>query len=267
MEDLSGPWLQAQLQGERLGGRVMVHPTVGSTNDLAQALARAGASEGTVVLAEEQTSGRGRVGRRWISGPGESVLLSVVLRPSLPAAHAFLLTALAATAGAATIESVTGLKCELKWPNDLLLSGKKTGGILTELSLLGEQIEYSVVGIGINVSTRFGGDPELMATATSLMAELGAPVSRNELVAELLRQMSRRYDALAHGEREAIYQEWRSRLSTLGRWVRVGYQSRGGAVPRVEEGWAEDVAEDGALLLRRRDGLCARILAGDVSLR
>lgn len=266
MESLDALWIVSRLQDQRLGWRVRVEEKTTSTNDVAEAEANHGESEGLAVLAEEQTAGRGRAKRRWVSSRGNSLLLSVLLRPRLPASEAFLLTALAATAASAAIETATGLSCELKWPNDLVLGGRKVGGILTELNLLGEQIERAVVGIGLNVSTSFAEVPDLADTATSLQAESGRAISRNQLAVDLMRQMSHRYDALLAGDREAVFHEWRARLSTLGRRVRVGQQA-GGQLQGVVEGWAEDVDASGALVLRLDDGSRMHILSGDVSLR
>jgi len=265
-EPLDRQQIESCLGGVCLGRQVLVLDVVTSTNDLVRLEAERGASEGIVVVAEEQTLGRGRGQRRWVSGYGESLLLSVLLRPRLPASSAFLLTALATVAAADAIEEVCSLRCELKWPNDLIRRDRKVAGFLTETSVVANRIEWAVVGAGINVSTSFPGDPELAARATSLEAEAGHPISRNDLAVRLLRQMSERYRVLTERGPDDLFHEWRQRLGTLGRKVIVGYQHEGQLAEPLE-GLAEDVDPDGALRLRLSDGSSRRILSGDISLR
>ena len=244
-------------------GRSLEHlESCSSTNDVARAAAAAGAPDGHVVLADAQTAGRGQRGRSWLAAPEACVLLSVVLRPPLAAADASLLTMLAACAAAGAIEAATGLAPTVKWPNDIILNGRKVGGILLEASLLGGSLEYVVVGIGLNVNLDVGQYPEIADLATSLADELGRPVDRLAVARELLRQLDRRYAALREGRGAEVFAEWRGRLGTLGRQVSL-VDERGTG----ESVFVEDVAPDGALIARRSDGSRRVVHFGEVSLR
>jgi BirA family biotin operon repressor/biotin-[acetyl-CoA-carboxylase] ligase len=164
---------------------------------------------------------------------------------------------IASLAVARGIEAVTGLEALLKWPNDVLVNGRKVAGILIETSLKGEAVDYAVMGIGININVDMSVFPEVAATATSLSGELHSSVSRLGVVRRLLLEL----DDLYKAPRQAIYGEWRSRLTTLGRQVCV---VSGG---EVQYGRAESVTADGSLMLRLDDGSLTRVLAGDVSMR
>ena len=229
-----------------------------STNDLARALAAQGAPEGTLVLAEEQTAGRGRLGRAWLAPRGTSLLFSLLFRPALLPSQAFRLAMLCSLAAARAIETVTALPIHLKWPNDLVLRGQKLGGVLSESSFTGERLDFVIVGLGLNVNLDVSTLPEIAATATSLSAALGRPVARLPLLQRLLQEIEAGYGDVVQGE--ALRAAWAARLSTLGQMVRV----TGGT---EEEGMAEGVDADGALLLRRADGTLGRITVGDVTLR
>ena len=237
-----------------IGQRVIYYPRLASTMDAARQEAQQGAAEGTVIIAGEQTEGRGRIKRPWLSPEG-NIALSIVLYPDV----SFLsyLIMLASLAVAHTIEAVTGLKPQVKWPNDILVNGKKVCGILTEGEVKGSRVAYSVIGIGINVGLRIADVSEISATATSLKDELGRNVSRLDVVRHLLVEIERLYLTLPAGE--SIYEEWRDRLVTLGKRVQV--ESGGG----ILEGIAESVDRSGALLIRHSDGASTRIAAGDVT--
>ncbi|TET66643.1 MAG: biotin--[acetyl-CoA-carboxylase] ligase, partial [Dehalococcoidia bacterium] len=166
---------------------------------------------------------------------------------------------LASLAVVRSIEAVTGLKAQVKWPNDVLINGKKVCGILIESDLRGNDVTYAVIGIGINVNFRLSHFPEILPIATSLADELGKEVSRLDLIRCLLVETERLYSTLPDGE--SIYQAWRDRLVTLGRQVRV----KSGKT--VLEGIAESVTRDGSLLLRHANGSSTQIVAGDVTLR
>jgi len=255
---LSSKAIQAGLTTEFIGRNVVYRPAVTSTNDLARALAAQGAPAGTLVLAEEQTAGRGRLGRTWLAPRGTSLLFSLIFRPALLPAQAFRLAMLCSLAAARAIEAVTNLPIHLKWPNDLVLRGKKLGGVLSESSLTGERLDFVVVGLGLNVNLDVSTLPEIAATATSLSAALGRPVARLPLLQRILQEIETGYQEVIQGE--ALRAAWAARLVTLGRIVRVS----GGT---ADEGLAEGVDADGALLLRRADGTLARITVGDVTLR
>jgi len=253
--------LRARLRTRVIGRHILYYPSVDSTNDVARELAREGVLEGIVVLADEQKAGRGRRGRRWLAPAGTCLLFSLLLRPPLPPHQCQRLTMACSLALAEAIESHTGLAIGLKWPNDLLIGGKKVGGILTELGVEKEQLEYAIVGIGLNVNLDFT-LPEvasLKEQATSLAQELGVPVAREPLLACILNRLEARYLALCSGW--SPHQEWTARLAMLGQQVMI-------SGPDGEmKGQAEGVDKDGALLLRLEDGRVMRVLAGDVSLR
>jgi len=260
MDDtLSLATIRARLTTCLIGRNLELYEEIDSTNTRAVALARAGAPEGTLVLAEEQTAGRGRMGRRWHAPKGSSLLMSLILRPPLLPRQAQRATMIVSLAAVQVIAQVSGLKAEVKWPNDVVLGGKKVGGILTELGLRGEQLDYTVVGLGLNVNLDTSALPDLMAPATSLSAEAGRPISRLELLLALLEGIEARCERLLSGW--SPHEEWREHLATLGQFVQVS------TADEVIEGVAEDVDADGALQVRTQDGTLRSVLVGDVTLR
>ena len=260
--------IEKALKSTTLWRKVIYLPTAGSTNDVVKALAAQGAEEGTVVVADEQTAGRGRMGRRWLAPPGTCLLCSILLRPQLPLIRANRLTMLCSLAAADAIEQVAGLRTALKWPNDLIVESritnhesrgwKKLSGVLTETGVTGKQLEFVVVGIGINVNVPPETLPALAPDATSILAETGREADRVALLTALLAGVEARYERLRAGTSPRA--EWAARLATLGRRVEVA--TSGGTLIGV----AESVDEDGALLLRAPDGKLHRLLAGDVTL-
>ena len=253
-EDLSPASITAGLDTRLIGRKVLYYPRLTSTMDIARREARRGAPEGTIVLADEQTAGKGRIKRLWFT-PGGNIALSLVLYPAL--SDLPYLVMLASLAVVRSIETSTGLHAQIKWPNDVLIKGKKVCGILAESDTSGGAVAYAIIGIGINVDLRLADFPDIAATATSLVAELGREVSRLELLRCLLAAVERLYLS----SRESIYQAWRDRLITLGKSVQVA------SGKSVIAGVAESVERDGSLLLRRSDGSVSRIVAGDVTLR
>ena len=278
MERLSAESIKKGLTTAFMGRRVIYYRSIGSTNDVARELAAHGAPEGTLVIADEQTAGKGRLGRRWLAPLGTSLLMSLLFRPHSPISdlqsltsnlhspfsihQAQRLTMICSLAVVEAIEAVTGLVAAIKWPNDIVVQGKKAGGILTELGATGERLDYAVVGLGLNVNLDFGtveAMGELAATATSLSQELGREVSRLALLWRILENVESRYQRLGAGE--LPHDEWASRLVTLHNHVIVDTPQG------TAEGWAEGVDADGALILRTTGGKRQRVLAGDVTLR
>ncbi len=259
MSELSAESIKRGLGTEFIGQSVVYHRSLGSTNDLLKELATQGAPEGTLVIADEQTAGRGRLGRKWLAPPGTSLLMSLLFRPHLASNQAQQLTMICSLAIADAIERLTDLSVDLKWPNDIFIRGKKVGGILTESGAIGELLDYIVVGIGLNVNVDFSTLPELRNMATSLYRELGREVSRLELLWAILEGIEARYKSLRKGK--SPHEEWAARLITLACQVQVTTPQE------VLVGWAEGVDADGALILRTPDGRRKRILAGDVTLR
>ncbi|HEX9039034.1 MAG TPA: biotin--[acetyl-CoA-carboxylase] ligase [Ktedonobacterales bacterium] len=249
--------LRQGLRGVALGNPLIYLPAVGSTNTYAGALAREGAGEGALVMTDDQTAGRGRAGRVWKPLPNQQLILSFVLRPTFPPHFLVMAGALAV---AEAIEAVTPLRVELKWPNDALVNGRKVCGILIETS-----DGVAILGMGLNANGDFSDDAELAARATTLAAEVGHPVVREELAIALVRRLDARYSQLREGGDEAqraLREQWRARLVTLGRRA-VIHQTLGETAPPIE-GLAVDVDSDGALLLRRDDGQLVTITWGDV---
>ncbi|MDY7039945.1 MAG: biotin--[acetyl-CoA-carboxylase] ligase [Chloroflexota bacterium] len=242
-----------------IGRRVVAYPRVGSTNDEAKRLAEAGEPEGTLVIADEQTAGRGRLQRTWWAPAGTALLMSLILRPELAPHQAQRLTMLCSLAICDAITEVTGLTTAVKWPNDVLLRGRKVCGILTDLGIEGSRLVYAVVGMGINVNVNFHAAGELASTATSLAQELGHEVSRAELLRAILIGLEERYTRLRAGDSPHV--EWTARLATVGQQVTIATST--GQLSGVAEG----VDADGALLLRDDNGALRRILAGDVTSR
>jgi BirA family biotin operon repressor/biotin-[acetyl-CoA-carboxylase] ligase len=243
-----------------IGRDIQVFQETTSTNDVIEKLARDGVKEGAVVFAESQTRGRGRLGRKWISPARKGLWFSILLRPDMRPQQTTRLTVASATALRRAIESETGLHPEIKWPNDLLLGGKKVAGILTELAGELDHIRYVIVGIGVDVNvspSEFAGD--VRKTATSLKAELGRAVSRADLAVAILRELDRDYTRIGAGQFEAVADEWESHCTTIGQEVVIRMSER------EIRGRAESLAEDGALLLRTDHGHLERIVGGDVT--
>ena len=241
------------LAGSPLPFTLRYFPTLDSTNTYAMRLPPGEAQEGLVIITDHQTAGRGRVGRVWEGFARQQLTFSVILTPPFAANWLMMASALAVHEA---ITGVTGLASTIKWPNDVLISGKKVCGILIETSG-----EIAVIGIGVNVNGAFARQPELAVHATTLEDEAGHPFAREPLAAAILLALADHYEAMrSQGDagREAVRMAWRDRLVTLGAPVRVDQGQT-----RVT-GWAEDVAEDGALIVRLDDGERAVITWGDV---
>jgi BirA family biotin operon repressor/biotin-[acetyl-CoA-carboxylase] ligase len=250
-----GPLLNTHDLGQALHCR----EELPSTNDRARELADGGAAHGEVVIAESQTAGRGRRGRSWSSPPGQNLYLSVILRPSLPPQRAPELTLVASVAACDACRKA-GVDAGIKWPNDLLVGGRKVAGILTELSAESDAVHWVVLGIGVNLNSASDDFPaDLRAVASSLSIERGQPVPRALFAAALLSELEQWLDLHAAEGFAPIRDAWRERSVTLGREVRV--DGDGGEIAGV----AEDIDASGALLVRTSEGL-ERVVAGDVRL-
>ena len=239
---------------DRVGRTLVCLEEVDSTNLYAKQLAAGGAADGTVVVADRQTAGRGRLGRSFQSPGGRGIYLTALLRPNLPPERLSPVTAMAGVAVCRAVERLCKVSPGLKWPNDPVLEGKKLCGILTELSLEG--------GIGINVSQRPEDfNPEVREIATSLAQALGRPMSRPALAAEVIREVDQLYAALAAGELEPYLAEYRRRCVNLGRTVRL--LGPGGG----ETAEALDIDADFGLVVRTADGTVRSVRSGEVSVR
>lgn len=250
----------ALLPGRVIGSRLVCLTETASTNTEAFRLAEQGAPEGTVVLADRQSAGKGRLGRQWVSPGGVNLYLSVVLRPDLPPYEAPQLTFLSAVAVARAIEAEQGLQPAIKWPNDLLLNGRKVAGLLNEMNAETDRVGFVILGIGVNLNMRseqFPGD--LRTPATSVSLELGRPVARMAFAARLLTALDQEYARFLGSGFDPVREAWATRCNAYGRLVRV---EQGG---RLVEGAFAGIDHDGAMLLTTVDGRQERVLSGDVT--
>ncbi len=238
---------------------VLYMDVVDSTNRAAKDLARQGAAHGTLVLCDEQTDGRGRRGRSWLSRPGHGAWMSLIARPEVPAARAPELVMVASVALARAIETASAVDARIKWPNDVVAGGRKLCGTLLEISASGEALDWAVIGVGINI---LGADfPEDLPDAGSIESVSGRQPRRAAVVAAFLDAFEECYALWMRGGMGRLLPVYKGYSSTLGARVRA-------ICPDGEhEGVAEDIAPDGALLLRQRDGTLRALYAGDVSVR
>ncbi len=247
---VSSPDLLLPYEFPDLEQRIHYFPEIGSTMDAARELARKGAGEGTIVIAEAQAHGRGRLSREWLSPKG-GIYFTLILRPSINPAYAPRINLMASVAVAATIRKLFGLKAELKWPNDVLIEGRKVCGILAEMDAEMDVVNFVNVGIGINANTSV---PQFEKTATSLKDTLGREISRKEFLSVLLGEIERRQALLMEAD---LLEEWEKLSGTLNKYVRI--LSPG----EVIVGRAIDIDTTGALIIRKRNGSLKKALAGD----
>jgi BirA family biotin operon repressor/biotin-[acetyl-CoA-carboxylase] ligase len=260
--DIAPEAIQSRLTGRSIGRRLHVVAEIGSTNDAVMAAGQAGEPEGFAVLADRQTSGRGRRGRSWASLPGVGIWTSILLRPALPPLKAPVLTLMTGVAAAEAIATTARVEPRLKWPNDLLLDGRKAVGILTEMTTTGQRIGHVAIGVGINVHHRREDFPDdVRDSATSIGLATGLRVDRGELAAALYDALDRWYAAFCGEGAAWVLQAARTRTATLGKNVTVDT----GATRW--QGTAVDLDEDGALLVCDAQGTIRRVLADDVSVR
>jgi BirA family biotin operon repressor/biotin-[acetyl-CoA-carboxylase] ligase len=255
VEDLSAV-IQRELKTNIIGRKIIYLPRVPSTMDFARQEAQKGASEGTVIIAEEQTEGRGRLKRKWLTPKG-NIALSIILYPTVTSLPYLIM--IASLAVLQSIEKVTGVKGQIKWPNDILIGGKKVCGILIENEVRGKKVAYSIVGIGINVELKVDDYTEIADTAVSLESKSSKDDLQTKLIKALLEAFDNLYRQLPNGK--TIFKVWQNKLMTLGKKVKVQSGSQ------IIEGVAEGVDEGGALMIRQVDGTLARVVAGDVALR
>ena len=253
--DLSS--VHSKLKTEFCGRHLVYLTSTHSTMDVARREAEEGAPEGTVVIAEEQTAGRGRFGRPWVSPAGSNLYLTMVLRPDVLRLRA--LSIATPLAVCLAVDAVSAVRPMIKWPNDVIVGGKKLAGVLIESEMSGEEVRYAVVGIGINVNYRVD-DPSIAAIATSLVNETATPVSREDLLAAVLNHFEEVYQR-SRVARSEVHDWWRGRLDTIGRQVDVTFRGQ------TYSGLARDVDADGNLLLSRSDGSVMTLEAGEVSLQ
>lgn len=250
--------LRRRLEGTPFAKHMHHFFTIGSTNDAALELGHSGAPHGTVVLAEQQTAGRGRVGRKWHSEKSNGIYMSVLLRPGISPVEAPLITLVAGLAARDAVAEQTGVAPDVRWPNDLMLGGKKCGGILTEMHAEPDRVQYVVVGIGINVNHETL-PSDIRGLATSLRIETGHTQSRNELVVRLLRALDGYYNQFLRQGTEAILRRFREVSSYCeGKRVRVA------TATETYLATTAGLDSSGVLRVRRENGKTEPVLAGDV---
>jgi len=246
--------LQSRLTTKFVGRNLFYYPKLPTTMETARELAKKGAAEGTAVIAGTQTTGRGRLARTWLSPEG-NLAMSVILMPSMNKLPQLVMIASLAVVKA--IKQVAGLETRIKWPNDIMLKGKKVCGILIENEVKGGKVNFAVIGIGINVNFQPLDFPEIADIATSLSHEAGQKISNVELTSALLLELERLYLEAQAGA--TVYREWQENMETLGKRIKVNTGKS------VEQGVAKTVTENGNLLLQRDDGSLIEIVAGDVT--
>jgi BirA family biotin operon repressor/biotin-[acetyl-CoA-carboxylase] ligase len=246
--------VQSRLKTKFVGRELHYYHHLATTMEAAKELAKKGSPEGATVIAGTQTAGRGRIGRTWLSPEG-SLAMSIMLKPSLEKLPQLIMIASLAVVRA--IKNVAGIEARIKWPNDVLIKGKKVCGILIENEVKGNKVNFAIIGIGINVNLDPLAFPEIAEIATSLSHELGAEISKIELISTLLFEFEQLYLKAQAGT--PLYREWQENMETLGRWIQVKTGKT------VEQGKAETVTEKGNLMLRRIDGSLAEIVVGDVT--
>ena len=238
-----------------IGKKIHYFDYLASTMDIAMQLGMQAAPSGTLVLAESQTKGRGRLGRSWFSPKYKGIYLSLILRPGILPAASPILTLLSAVSICEAIKKVVDLDAQIKWPNDVFIHNKKVAGILTEMNAEVDKVNFVVTGIGLNVNND---KKSLIAQATSLKEQAGASVNRILLLQELLRRIENNYFLLEDKGSQVIVDKWRNFSFTLGRRVKVYCQNK------HIEGSAVDIDNDGGLLIRKDSGLMQKVSSGDV---
>lgn len=251
-------WSKAKLSF--LGDRIYYYSTIDSTNTQAKKLAQQGAPHGALVIADEQTGGKGRMGRAWLSPGGTGIWVSVILKPQLMPFDAPKLTILTAVAVAEAIRDKTGILAEIKWPNDILIEGKKVCGILTEMSAEVDAVNFVVIGIGINVNNDFFPE-EIRNKAISLKMAGGEKVNRTDVIAGFLERLEYHYNVSMSQGFEPVFEKWRKLCLNLGKPVEIVAGSR------VITGIALNIDEQGALMIKKNNGGIERVLSGEVSLK
>jgi len=244
------------LKTKYIAKKVLSFKKVKSTNDVACELANNGIKEGTIVVSEEQSGGKGRLGRRWVSPAHKGIYMSIILRPNIPPVSSPELTLIGTLAVCGAIRKLTGLSSFIKWPNDVIINNKKVCGILTEMSAEVDKVKFLVIGMGVNVNTS---KKQLhLKDATSIMEELGYEESRIELTKLILLRFDELYDTFKRKGFSSILSEIKKFSATLNRRVRVHY------LDRFIEGHVQNIDKDGALVIRRDSGFIEKVYSGDI---
>lgn len=253
--------VRRQVKTRIVGRRIDYRPITVSTNADAFTLARNGEKEGACVLADMQTGGRGRLGRKWLAPPGSSILTSIILRPDISPVHAPMMTLAAGVAAHRAIKRVTDLNPHIKWPNDILVNDRKVAGILTEMLAESDRVHFIILGIGVNVNLDIKDMPdEILKIATSLKVETGRAISRNHILIALYQEVEGAYRRFLRQGPAVIIEEWESLARIRGRNVSATTSTGSKVV-----GMALGLDDDGALLVKAGGDKTYRISAGDVT--
>ncbi len=253
--------VRKELENSVFGSKIVYYEVTDSTNIRAKELASEGAPHGTVIIADEQQAGKGRLNRKWVSPRGDNLMFSVVLRPNGEPDQVFFLTMLLALSVRKVLKNLLNLTALMKWPNDIYVSGKKAGGILTEFSVCRNQVDYVIIGMGLNVNWHPGRDSAILYPCTSLMQETGVRVERSLILIDALLQFEKYYQEgiLGYGSAKTFKEEWNACSYVLGKKVVVS-----NGLEKVV-GKAMEIEASGALIIKNELGHEERILWGDVS--
>lgn len=244
---------------KKIGSQILIFDSVISTNKVAAELAAKDYPDGTVIISDSQTGGKGRLGRLWLSPPEKNIYMSIILRPMLLPKDATILTIMSSVACASAIRNLMSIPVSIKWPNDMLVSNKKLGGILTEIKSDMDRIHYAVLGIGINVNMDISEMPdELKPIATSIKNETGEAWLRSQVAVSVLKELDKWYDILSTIGKKPIIDEWLQLSSTIGQRVKITIGDN------IFTGIAEGIDEEGMLILKLPDNSFKKISAGDV---
>jgi BirA family transcriptional regulator, biotin operon repressor / biotin---[acetyl-CoA-carboxylase] ligase len=249
--------LKWHLKTDIIAKKIYSYKETASTNDTAYNLAINGEKEGSVVIAESQTAGRGRMGRKWASPKSKGAYLSVILRPEILPKEISCITLISALSVAKAVREMTNLPAFIKWPNDVLIDSQKICGILTEMSAEADKINFVIIGIGVNINTK---KDLLPKGATSIAEESGQEISRIEVVRSIFKNLDKYYKLFNAGRIEDIIKEYKEFSNFLGTRLQVTHHDS------KIEGYAIDVDKDGALILRMDSGLNEKVMAGDVTM-
>jgi BirA family biotin operon repressor/biotin-[acetyl-CoA-carboxylase] ligase len=248
--------IKSGLNTNILGREVLCYAEITSTNDIAIELAGKDAKEGTLVIADSQTKGRGRLDRKWVASAGTSILASLILRPAIELSQVNRIVLITTISIIHAIRNVANLHALIKWPNDIVINDKKAAGILAESKTEKNSLSFVVVGFGINVNIQKGSFPEEIADiATSLSIETGREVSRVYLLQEVLRQIESRYLRLNDN---GFLDEWKSLSATIGNQIQIEYPDS------TRTGLATDIDENGALIVQLDTGEMKHIMNDDI---
>ena len=259
--------ISEELKTKVLGRNIIYLDKIDSTNNYAKRIALEGCEEGTLVVADYQTNGRGRLGRGWSSPNKKGIWMSLVLRPNIPFEEVQMITLAASVAVVQALYDIAQIKAGIKWPNDIIINGKKVCGILVEMNMEIESINFLVLGIGVNVNQQKEDFPEeLLDKATSLkmyLETLGMQkiLKRSELIAAILLKFEEIYDKVKCGDFEYVISEWRKYSVTLGKEVSIIYKNQ------QFRGVAQDITKDGKLIVKCEDGTVKEVFSGEVSIR